>query len=95
MSTLTVTYYQNTHTIEAVLNGMTLQGQVNLEAETQEIEMPWSVEDTAPGAGIWKRYMPGITTWTLTVDGKPAFSTTDTPTKTKSFEYVRFAWGEV
>ena len=93
MSTLTVTYYPNAHAVEAVLNGMSLQGEVNLEAETQEIEIPWSVEDTEPGAGIWKRYRPGLTTWTLTVDGKPVFSTTDAPTKTKSFEYVRFSWG--
>ena len=94
MSEVTVTYYRNSHTVEAVLNGMILRGTVNLEAETQEIEIPWSVEDTDPGAGVWKRYKPGLTTWTLTVDGKPVFSTTDAPTKTQSFEYVRFSWGE-
>lgn len=94
MSQVTVTYYQNTRSVTADLNGMTLRGVVNLEAETQETEVPWSVEDTEPGAGVWKRYMPGLTTWTLTVDGKPIFSTTDEPIKTKSFEYVRFSWAK-
>ncbi len=93
MTELTVTYYPNSHSTIAVLNGMTLRGTVNLEAETQEIEVPWSVEDTEPGAGVWKRYRPGLTTWTLTTDGKPVFSTTDAPIKTQSFEYVRFSWG--
>ncbi len=94
MSEVTVTYYRDAHTVEAVMYGMTLRGVVNLEAETQEIEIPWSAEDTEPGAGVWKRYKPGLTTWTLIVDGKPIFSTTDAPVKTKSFEYVRFARGE-
>jgi hypothetical protein len=93
VSEVTVTYYPNSHNTIAVMDGETLQGTVNLEAETQEIEIPWSVEDTEPGAGVWKRYAPGLTTWTLTVDGKPVFSTTDTPVKTQSFEYVRFSWG--
>lgn len=94
MSQVTVTYSQNARSVTAVMNGMTLRGAVNLEAETQEIEVPWSVDDTEPGAGVCKRYAPGITTWTLTVDGKPVFSTTDKPVKTQSFEYVRFSWDE-
>lgn len=92
MSGVTVTFYPQGGKL-VVIDGKTVFENVNVSSETTEIGLPWSVTDTDPYAGVVQRYLPGITTWTLSVGDRLLFRTNIPPFITKTAEFVRYSWG--
>jgi hypothetical protein len=66
-----------------------------LSITTDVIEHPWSIEDTDPGAGVWRRYAKGITKYTLSVGGKSIMETCYWPTRTSVDGDVEWTWNNV
>lgn len=85
-----VTMDRATGQMAAVVDGVRQPGLVGLAVDAENV--PCGYDVGADGV-LQPRYRPGLTTWTVTVDGQPLLVMTAPPRRTEDAFFIRWLWG--